>query len=98
VAADKYWKAPFCRELCLECVMNWYGNEANNTWDSHITKALTSAYDDALVRAKELGILRDKGGRAASDIIARHIIEGAKRGKYDPQILADGAIEYLRRG
>lgn len=28
--------------------MNWYGNETTNTWDSHITKALTSAYDDAL--------------------------------------------------
>ncbi len=30
--------------------MNWYGNETTNTWDSHITKALTSAYDDALAR------------------------------------------------
>jgi hypothetical protein len=77
--------------------MNWYGNEATNTWDPHITKALTSAYDDALARAEQLGIHGDKNGLAAADAIARHIIEGAKRGKYDPRILADGALEYLRR-
>ncbi|HEY0144825.1 MAG TPA: hypothetical protein VGB93_01440 [Methylovirgula sp.] len=78
--------------------MNWYGNETTNTWDSHITKALTSAYDDALARAEKLGILGEKTGHAASDIIARHIIEGAKRGKYDPQLLAAGALERLQRG
>lgn len=77
--------------------MNWYGNEPPNAWDSHITKALTLAYDDALARAGKLGLLGDKNGDAASDVIARHIIQGAKRGKYDPQILADGALEYLRR-
>jgi hypothetical protein len=85
------------RELRKERDMNWYGNETPNAWDSHITKALTLAYDDALARAGELGIHGDKDGQAATDVIARHIIAGAKRGKYDPQVLADGALEYLRR-
>jgi hypothetical protein len=78
-------------------MMNWYGNEPSNAWDSHITKALTSAYDDALARAEELGLLGERDGLAATEVIARHIIEGAKRGKYDARILAEGALEYLRR-
>ena len=73
--------------------MNWYGNEVTPTWGPKITKAMTMAYEDALARARELG-LKDY---EASDIIARYIVQGAKRGKYNSKVLADGAIKYLRR-
>ncbi len=76
--------------------MNWYGNELQTTvLDSEITKAMTDADADALTRAQELGILKDKSGTAASDILARYIVQGARRGKYNPKILAEGAIKYL---
>jgi hypothetical protein len=73
--------------------MNWYGNEVTPTWGPKITKAMTIAYEDALARAQELG-LKDRD--EASNIIARYIVQGAKRGKYDPKVLADGAVRYLR--
>lgn len=74
--------------------MNWYGNEVTPTWGPKITKAMTMAYEDALARAQELGLMNDHN---ASDIIARYIVQGAKHGKYDSKILADGAIRYLQR-
>jgi hypothetical protein len=73
--------------------MNWYGNEVTPTWGPKITKAMTMAYEEALARAQELGL---KKPDEASDIIARYIVQGAKRGKYDPKVLADGAIRYLQ--
>ncbi len=74
--------------------MNWYGNEVTPTWGPKITRAMTMAYEDALTRAHELGLTNDHD---ASNTIARYIVQGAKRGKYDPKVLADGAIRYLQR-
>jgi hypothetical protein len=78
----------------MERVMNWYGNEVTPSWGPKITKAMTMAYEDALARAQELGL---KNRYETSDIIARYIVQGAKRGKYDPKVLADGAVRFLRR-
>jgi hypothetical protein len=57
---------------------------------------MTAAYADALTRAQELGILKNKSGIEASDVLARYIVQGARRGKYNPKILAEGAIKYLQ--
>jgi hypothetical protein len=73
--------------------MSWYRNETLTAWDPEITKAMTTAYDDALARAEELGLAHDPN---LSDTIARYIVKGAERGKYDPKVLADGAIRYLQ--
>jgi hypothetical protein len=37
---------------------------------------------------KGLGIRGDKKGEAASEVIARYIVKGARRWKYDPKIPA----------
>ena len=77
--------------------MSWYGNTPTNEWAPKITSALTAAYADALQRAHDLGIERDKRGTPSADAIAQSIIAGAKRGIYDPKTLAIGALEYLQR-
>ena len=59
-------------------------------------KALTAAYEAALQRSRDLGLEKDRNGLTASDAIARHIVDGARHGTYDPEGLADGALEYLQ--
>jgi hypothetical protein len=73
--------------------MSWYRNETLTAWDPEITKAMTIAYEDAVARAQELGFANDDN---ALETIARYIVKGAERGKYDPKVLADGAIRYLQ--
>jgi hypothetical protein len=48
-----------------------------------------STIGPALAQVQQLG-LKDRD--EASNIIARYIVQGATRGKYDPKLLADGAI------
>lgn len=77
--------------------MNWYGNTQTHEWGPTITSALSAAYSDALLRAHDLGLETDKSGRSASDTIAQYIVAGARRGQYDPKVLADGALRRLQR-
>jgi hypothetical protein len=77
--------------------MNWYGNTQTHEWGPTITSALSAAYSEALLRAHDLGLEKDKSGRPASDTIAQYIVAGAKRGVYDSKVLADGALRYLQR-
>ena len=77
--------------------MNWYGNSPTNEWGPTITSAMAAAYDDALQRARALGIEKDKNGALISNVIARYIVAAAKGGICDPKALADGALQYSRR-
>lgn len=75
--------------------MNWYGNRLSQAWDSKTTKALTSAYQDALTRAKELGFCSSNSDDL-SNMIASNILHSARHGTYDPHLLAERAIQYLQ--
>jgi hypothetical protein len=77
--------------------MNWYANYLPREWGPTLTKALTAAYDDALHRAVVLGIEQDTKGLPIAQAIAHRIISRANRGIYDPRVLADDAIEFVRR-
>jgi hypothetical protein len=76
--------------------MNWYGNSLEKEWGPEITRSLTIAFEDALQRAKDLGIERGRENKPAGEAIALYIINRAINGIYDPKILADGALRYLR--
>ncbi len=77
--------------------MGWYGNIPSIQLSPQKTAAMSAAYDDALQRALSLGFEKDKTGAPVQNAIAGYIIAGARRGMYDPKILAEGAIRYLRR-
>jgi hypothetical protein len=40
----------------MKPAMNWYGNSPKEEWGPEITASLTTAFEDALQRAKDLGI------------------------------------------
>lgn len=67
-------------------------------WNPRTASALSVAYNEALQRARELGIETDKDGRPVSDALVDYIVANAKQGTFDPKALADGAIASLQRG
>jgi hypothetical protein len=66
-------------------------------WNPRTASTLSIAYNEALKRARDLGIEYGKGGVPLSDAIVDHIMENAKRGIFDPKTLAEGALLYLQR-
>jgi hypothetical protein len=66
-------------------------------WNPRTASTLSVAYNEALKRARDLGIENGKGGVPLSDAIADYIVERAKRGIFDPKTLAEGALQYLQR-
>jgi hypothetical protein len=65
-------------------------------WNPRTESALSVAYNEALQRARDLGIEANKQGKSTSDAIADYIVENAKRGIFDPKTLVDGAIKHLQ--
>jgi hypothetical protein len=66
-------------------------------WNPRTASTLSIAYNEALKRARDLGIEYGKGGVPLSDAIVDYIMENAKRGIFDPKTLAEGALLYLQR-
>jgi hypothetical protein len=81
----------------MKPAMNWYGNSPKKEWGPEITASLTTAFEDALQRARDLGIEHGRENTPAAEAIALYIINRAVNGIYDPKLLADGALRYLRR-
>jgi hypothetical protein len=66
-------------------------------WDPRTESTLSVAYNEALQRARELGIESGKRGESLSDAITDYIVASANRGIFDPKTLVDGAMEHLQR-
>jgi hypothetical protein len=81
----------------MKPAMNWYGNSPKKEWGPEITASLTTAFEDALQRARDLGIEHGRENTPVGEAIALYIINRAINGIYDPKLLADGALRYLRR-
>ncbi len=65
-------------------------------WNPRTASTLSVAYNEALHRARSLGIETDRQGMPLPDAITDYIVASAKRGVFDPKALADGAIEFLQ--
>ena len=60
-------------------------------------RLLTDAFDDAWsrVKASKAPWASDDYAKVGRTIIAKHIIENAQSGEFDPRSLADSALLYL---
>jgi hypothetical protein len=76
--------------------MNWYGNSPARVWGPATTKQLALAFEQALQGAKVQGLAVAADDRSMADLIAHYVINRANNGIYDPEIIADGAVNYLR--
>ncbi len=65
-------------------------------WNPRTASTLSVAYNEALQRARDLGIENARSGAPISDAIADYIVASAKQGIFDPKALADGALKYLQ--
>ncbi len=66
-------------------------------WNPRTASTLSVAFNEALRRARDLGLEMDERGTPISDAIVDYIVARAKEGVFNPKVLVDGAMKHLLR-
>lgn len=72
---------------------------AQSAFDPELVRTLVSAYENAWEKVEKSGsaFASPRYKRAAQEIVAKRIIEMARRGEHEPNQLAEDAASYLAR-
>jgi hypothetical protein len=70
---------------------------ANASFDPEAVEILSAAFDDAWERIKQSGsnLARPAYERGAREVLAKYIIDMAKRGERDRKQLSESAVKFL---